>query len=164
VLLDAGVLPLPISRAEVGLETFWRAGPALRPVTDETYVQQQFVPEGRGLVPFAPVHVEQPYRTGRVPGDLIIRWKRRARLLAADSWAGLEIPLGEEVEAWRVEMLGGATVVRVLEATTPSALCTAAQQITDRGALLGPGDSLAVRIRQMSAIGPGTPATLTLNF
>jgi hypothetical protein len=55
-------------------------------------------------------------------------------------------------------------VVRVLEGTTPSAFYTAAQQIADRGALLGPGDSLAVRIRQMSAFGRGTPATLTLNF
>jgi hypothetical protein len=164
VLLDAGVVPLPVNRAELGLGAYFRAGPASRPVSDDTYVQSEFTPEGRGLIPFTPVHVEQPFRTGRVPGDLTIRWTRRSRLLAADSWTGLEIPLGEESEGWRVEVLDGATFLRVLEASAPSVSYTGAQQLADRGALLGPGDGLAVRIQQISTFGPGTPATVTLQF
>ena len=42
---------------------------------------------------------------------------------------------------------------------------TAAQQIADCGALLGPGDTLDVRIFQLSAlVGRGAPASVTLEF
>ncbi len=42
---------------------------------------------------------------------------------------------------------------------------TAAQQTADWGALLGPGDSLAIRIFQLSAlVGRGAPKTVTLYF
>ena len=40
-------------------------------------------------------------------------------------------------------MLAGAGVVRTLGTTIPSATYTAAQQLADIGALLGPGDTLA---------------------
>jgi protein involved in polysaccharide export with SLBB domain len=40
-----------------------------------------------------------------------------------------------------------------------------ARQIADRGALLGPGDTLLVRIYQLSAlVGRGAPAGATLQF
>ena len=46
-----------------------------------------------------------------------------------------------------------------------SALYTAAQQITDWGTLLGPGDSLDLRIYQLSAlIGRGAMRSVTLSF
>ena len=42
---------------------------------------------------------------------------------------------------------------------------TAAQQTADWGALLGPGDTLDVRIFQLSAlVGRGAPASVTLEF
>jgi hypothetical protein len=45
------------------------------------------------------------------------------------------------------------------------ALYSAADQITDRGALLGPGNSLTIRIFQLSALlGRGAPRTVTLSF
>jgi hypothetical protein len=164
VVLDAGVVPLPITRSEVGLEAYWRAGPASKPHTDETFEQQKFTPEGRGLIPFSVVHVEQPHLRERVPGDLSLRWTRRARALAADSWEGLEIPLGEDAEAYAVEILDGAVVLRTLAASGPSVVYSGAMQIADLGAHLAPGDSLAVRITQLSAFGPGTPVTVTLQF
>ena len=75
------------------------------------------------------------------------------------------MPLGEELEAYEVEILDGAVVKRVLSAATTSALYTAAQQITDRGALLGPGDTLDIRIYQLSAlVGRGAPKPVTLTF
>ena len=99
----------------------------------------------------------------RTPGDLTIRWTRRSRALAADSWGGLEVPLGEELEAYEVEILDGATVKRVLSTTTTSAVYTAAQQTADWGAPLGPGDTLDIRIFQLSAlVGRGAPKTVTL--
>ena len=117
------------------------------------------------LVPFAPVHVEQPWRTARSPGDLTIRWMRRSRALVADAWEQVEVPLAEDLESYDVQILDGSTVKRTLTGTTISVLYTAAQQTADWGAPLGPGQTLAIRIYQLSnRLGRGTPASVTLQF
>ena len=73
--------------------------------------------------------------------------------------------LAEELEAYELEILDGATVKRVLSTATTSAIYTAAQQTADWGAPLGPGDNLTVRIFQLSAlVGRGAPKTVTLTF
>ena len=165
VVLDNSLASLPIAEADLSIPWNWRIGPASRPVSDETYVARTFMPSGAGLRSFSVAHVEQPWRRPRTPGDLTIRWTRRSRALAADSWGGLEVPLGEELEAYEVEILDGATVKRVLSATTTSAVYTAADQTADWGAQLGPGDSLAIRVFQLSAlVGRGAPKTVTLIF
>ncbi|MFN3577575.1 MAG: glycoside hydrolase TIM-barrel-like domain-containing protein, partial [Tabrizicola sp.] len=165
VVLDDSLASLPIAEADIGIPWNWRIGPASRPVSDETYVAQSFTPQAVGLRPFSVVHVEQPWRKPRTPGDLTIRWTRRSRALSADSWGGLEVPLGEELEAYEVEILDGATVKRVLNTTTTSAIYTAAQQTADWGAPLGPSDTLDLRISQLSAlVGRGAPKTVTLLF
>lgn len=165
VVLDDALASLPIAEADLGLPWNWRIGPASRSVSDETYVAASFTSEGAGLRPFSVAHVEQPWRRPRTPGDLTIRWTRRSRALAADSWGAVEVPLIEEVEAYEVEILDGATVKRVLSATNTSALYTAALQNTDWGGLLAPGDTLTVRISQLSAlIGRGAAKTVTLQL
>ena len=165
VVLDAAVTPLPISEGDLGLPWNWRIGPASRPVGDETYVATAFTPEGAGLRPFSVAHVEQPWRTARSLGDLTIRWTRRSRALAADTWSVGDVPLAEVSEDYEVEIRDGGTLKRTLTASTTSALYTAAQQTADWGALLGPGNSLQPRIYQLSAvIGRGTPRSVTLTF
>jgi hypothetical protein len=146
VVLDDSLATLPIAGADLGIPWNWRIGPASRSVSDETYVPQAFTPEGVGLRPFSVAHVEQPWRRPRTPGDLTIRWTRRSRALAADSWGGLEVPLGEELEAYEVEIVDGATVKWVLSTVTTSAVYKAAQQTADWGAPLGLGDTLDIRI------------------
>ena len=143
VVLDEALAPLPVPEAALGLEANWRFGPASKPVADRSYRQLGFTPEGVGLRPFSVAHVRQPWRTARAPGDLVIAWTRRSRALAADSWTAAEAPLAEEREAYEVEVLDGTSVVRTLATTTTSATYTAAQQLADFGALLGPGDTLA---------------------
>ena len=109
--------------------------------------------------------VEQPWRTVRSPGDLTIRWIRRSRALAADSWEAVEVPLAEDSEAYQVEIRDGVTVKRTLSSGTTSALYTTAQQIADWGAPLGPGSNLDIRIYQLSAlIGRGAARAVTLTF
>nr|WP_246588154.1 glycoside hydrolase TIM-barrel-like domain-containing protein [Paracoccus bogoriensis] len=66
VVLDSTLTPLPIALGNIGLPWNWRVGPATRPPSDETYVAQAFTPAGTGLRPFAPVHVEQPWRQARI--------------------------------------------------------------------------------------------------
>ena len=165
VVLDTAVATLPISEADLGLPWNWRIGPASRPVSDETFVATTFTPEGAGLRPFSVAHVEQPWRTGRSPGDLTIRWMRRSRSLAADTWGAGDVPLAEDSEAYEVEIRDGGAAKRTLTTMTTSALYTAAQQTADWGAPLGPGQSLAIRIYQLSAlIGRGAGRSLTLTF
>jgi hypothetical protein len=165
VVLDDALAPLPIPEAAIGLAANWRFGPASKPVADRSYRQLGFKAEGIGLRPFSVAHVRQPWRTAREPGDLVIAWTRRSRALAADSWTALEAPLAEEREAFEVEILDGPTVKRTLTGATTSAVYTAAQQTTDWGAPLGSGDSLTVRIFQLSAlVGRGAPSTITLTF
>ena len=165
VVLDTTLASLPIAEADLGIPWNWRIGPASRPVSDETYVAQAFTPAGVGLRPFSVAHVEQPWRTPRTAGDLTVRWTRRSRALSADSWGGLEVPLAEELEAYEVEILDGTAVTRVLSTTTTSAIYTAAQQTADWGGPLDPGDTLDLRIFQLSAlVGRGAPKTVTLTL
>ena len=165
VVLDDSLASLPSAEADLGIPWNWRVGPASRSVGDETYVAQAFAPAGIGLRPFSVAHVAQPWRTPHSPGDFTIRWTRRSRALAADSWGAVEVPLAEESETYEVEILDGAAVKRALSTATASAIYTAAQQTADWGALLGPGDTLDIRIYQLSAlIGRGAAKTITLTF
>jgi len=64
-----------------------------------------------------------------------------------------------------VEILDGATRKRTLQVATTSVLYAAAQQTADWGAPLGPGQSLTIRIFQLSAlIGRGAGRSVTLTF
>ncbi|MCA3449708.1 MAG: glycoside hydrolase TIM-barrel-like domain-containing protein, partial [Rhodobacter sp.] len=165
VVLDSAIAPLPIAEADLGLPWNWRIGPAARAVSDASYTALAFTPAGRGLVPFSPVHVAQPWRTARGPGDLTIHWTRRSRALVADAWEQVEVPLAEDLESYDVQILDGAVVKRTLTSTTTSVLYTAAQQTADWGAPFGPGQTLAIRIYQLSnRLGRGDPAIVTLQF
>ena len=64
-----------------------------------------------------------------------------------------------------MQILDGAAVKRTLTSSTTSALYTAALQTADWGAPLGPGETLAIRIYQLSnRLGRGTPAIVTMQF
>jgi hypothetical protein len=165
VVLDSALAPLPIAEADLGLPWNWRIGPAARAISDDSYTALAFTPAGRGLVPFAPVHVAQPWRTARSPGDLTLRWTRRSRALVADAWEQVEVPVAEDLESYDVQILDGAAVKRTLTSTTTSVFYTAAQQTADWGAPFGPGQTLAIRIYQLSnRLGRGDPAAVTLQF
>lgn len=104
-------------------------------------------------------------RAARNPGDLILRWTRRSRALVADAWEQVEVPLAEDSESYDIQIIDGALVKRTLTSITTSVLYTAAQQTADWGTPLGPGQTLAIRIYQLSnRLGRGTPATVTLLF
>jgi hypothetical protein len=101
----------------------------------------------------------------RSPGDLTIRWTRRSRALVADAWEQVEVPLAEDLESYDVQILDGAAVKRTLTSTTTSVLYTAAQQTADWGAPFGPGQTLTIRICQLSnRLGRGDPAAAILQF
>jgi len=144
VVLDEALVRADLALAERGLPLTWRAAPAGGPASGPS--MSQAVETWRGLAarPWSPAHL----RARAQGGDTVVTWIRRARL-AGDGWDA-EVPLGEEREVYRVEILDGETVMRTDETTTPSFTYTAAQRAVDFPA--GPTGVLAVRVAQGSAL------------
>lgn len=121
---------------------------------DATAVPLTVTPGKTALRPLAPVHVAAL----RKSDGIHFTWIRRART-GGDNWS-LEVPLGEESEAYTLEVLSGASVVRTLACSSPSALYASADEIADFGATQ---TSLRIRVAQMSAsVGAGYAADVTL--
>lgn len=116
---------------------------------------QLFSNSGEGLRPPAPVHP----RGVRSGDDIALSWVRRTRLLTPGLGGG-PVPLGEEAEAWEVDILSGASVVRTIASAAPAAAYSAAEQTVDG---LTPGDPVSGNIYQVSgARGRGHPLAFTV--
>jgi hypothetical protein len=155
VLLDRHIVTLAR-----GLETLERSMQlrviaADRDHGDPAAVALTATPHATALRPFSPVHLHAMRDTAGVH----ISWIRRTRR-EGDPWLPGDVPLGEEREAYSLDVLSGANVVRSLEVTQPSALYAAADEIADFGA---PQASLSVRVAQLSsAVGRGVAAEAVL--
>ncbi len=151
VVLDATVIELVRGIELLDRTMQLRVVAADRSHGDPTAVARTATPQATALRPLAPVHL----RARRSAAGVALSWVRRTRR-DGDSWATADVPLGEDSEAYAVEILLGATVVRSLAATQPSALYAAADELADFGT---PQASLAVRIAQLSAtVGRGFAA------
>jgi len=83
-------------------------------------------------------------------GQTTLNWTRRTRI-GADSWAGLDVPLGEETEQYRVQLWSDGAVIAEYE-TAMSSLMLPSLENAD-----------VVSISQASrAFGWGGVATLSL--
>jgi hypothetical protein len=70
----------------------------------------------------------------RAAGDLQISWIRRTRT-GGDNWELPEVPLGEDAEAYEIDILDGGVVKRTISASTPSAVYASVDQIADFGSV-----------------------------
>jgi hypothetical protein len=121
---------------------------------DATAVALTVTPVATALKPWAPVQL----RARREADGVHITWIRRSRL-DGDGW-GIEVPLGEGIEAYRLDIFADAVVVRTLDVATSQALYAIADEIADFGA---PQATLHVRVAQLSAtVGAGHAADQTL--
>ncbi|WP_269713891.1 baseplate multidomain protein megatron [Caulobacter sp. NIBR2454] len=139
VMLDEALVRLEVFEAELGLPLIWRAAPAGGPPGGLAMTQAEFAWRGAALRPWAPAHL----RARRVGEDVVVSWVRCART-GGDGWDGFEVPLGEEVERYRVQVVVGGAVVRTVEAAAPGWIYSAAMRATD-GAGAG-----TVRVSQLS--------------
>lgn len=159
VLIDDRTPASTVSEDLRGLELAWRAGPASRPRNDPTYAARLATIGARGLMPLAPVRLDA--RRDPATGDVALRWIRRTRI-GGDDFDAREVRLGEEREAYEVEVLSGGDAVRVIGVDAPSATYAAGDQIADFGALPA---TLEIAVRQLSAVvGPGLPSRATFEF
>jgi hypothetical protein len=142
VLLDSQIVPLLRGLDMIGRPQVFRFVAADHNHGDPIAVELSATPTSTGLRPFSPVHL-RARRSGA--GVAISRIRRTRR--DGDAWDG-EVPLGEESEAYAVDILSGATVVRTLTANAPSVLYAAAEELADFGAAQ---TTLSVRVAQLSA-------------
>jgi hypothetical protein len=153
VLLDAAVKLLDLSMAERGAAQNW----ILEPMGLVTDLSGPHVFAGglRAETPLSPVHLKA-VRTEA--GDLALSWIRRGRT-DADAWSDGDIPLDEETERYRVEILDGEVLRRAVEVTEPRLIYAADVEIADFGA---EQESLKVRIRQLGRMAAGIPTEATI--
>ena len=117
---------------------------------DPLNLQLAFTPSGRGLRPYSPAQLRGVPQPG---GDILLTWLRRTRASSGDSWVLVEVPLAETTEAYDLEILNGAAVVRAVSGiATPSFLYTTAMMVADLG---GPVSTLRIRVYQIGALGRG---------
>ena len=89
-----------------------------------------------------------------------ITWIRRGRL-DADTWEGVDIPLGEESEQYRLRVLRDGQEVMEFTTTSPQGVISNAQITTHD---LDPQDRhISIEVAQISnAYGPGIAAVLEM--
>ena len=162
VVLEPGsVVPLNLDSELAATRLLYRWGPAQYPASDETFIEGHHQGTRRGLRPYAPCDVR--LRRIAATDDLVIGWKRRARL-QGDDWEREEVPLVEESEKYRLRLLwAGGAVARTVILTAPSYTWTAAEQMADFGALRR---TVRLRIEQYGAAygGWGTPLEDTITM
>ncbi len=156
VTLNDNLLELPADLGDVGLSFTWHARPAGADASGGTSVVQTIT--GRGIMPFAPVHLAAVKDSAT--NDLILSWIRRDRDPSADSWE-FEPPLSESVEAWEIDILDGAIVKRTLTSATTSVTYSAADQISDFGS--APLTSVTFQVFQIGTLGRGDGRTATMS-
>lgn len=154
VLLDAGVAQIDLPEAARGLLRHFRIGPAGRGYDNPAAVARAEAFDGIGLRPYRPVHL----RARAVAGDMQFGWVRRSRI-DGDSWQSLEVPLGEETEAYLLRLSQGGNLLREITVNSPNWVWTAAMRATDAPA---PGEVVAEVAQLSQRFGPGPAARLVL--
>ncbi|VAV95962.1 Gene Transfer Agent host specificity protein [hydrothermal vent metagenome] len=157
VLLDGAVRQIPATADDQGRERLMRIGPGHLDHADPAFVEFSHAASGISLRPLNPVHL----KVKPVTGGVQLSWVRRTRI-DGDSWALLEVPLGEEVEEYAIEIMDGQTLVRIMSANQPLAIYSDVEREADFGLPLP--STLTFRVAQISAIyGPGTYQEKTFN-
>jgi hypothetical protein len=155
VLINERIAPLENDLSRAGQAIAYRLSPPGRDHADAMAVSFSAVPGLVALKPYAPVHAS----ARRGASGVTISFLRRTRI-DGDNWDLPDVPLGEEREAYEVEIYAGAVLKRRLSASTVSVLYTSSQETADFGT---PQTSLSLQIRQLSvAAGTGEALTVTM--
>lgn len=156
VLLDDQIVPIARGLDELGRPASLRLVASGYPHDDLSALALQVTPSPVVLKPLAPVHV----KAVRGPDGIQLSWIRRTRR-DGDGWSA-EVPLGEDFEAYEVDVTDGGDVVRTLASHAPQVLYPAAEELADFGA---PQATLQVVVHQLSGtVGRGFPRAATLSI
>ena len=117
VLLHAGIDQLPMSEENRTAQRTYRFGPSGRAYNHPAYREEIRDFSARGLRPLSPCHL----RWHETEEGWKITWVRRGRF-DADTWKGIDIPLGEESELYRLRVLRDGQEVMEFTTTSPQAV------------------------------------------
>ncbi len=157
VLLDASLIANARGVDLLGRSFRYRVGASTHDVGSPFMSEFETTAGAVSLRPRSPVHLT----ANRTGAGIAITWIRRTRT-GGDSWDALEVPLGEERERYRIEILDGESAVRAIETDEPSAIYAAADELTDFGSAQS---TLSLSVMQLSAVagaGFAQNATLTI--
>ena len=153
-LSTAGTIRPPLEQSDIGISYFYRAVSIGRRFDSTT--SDSIASTAVGLRPLSGVNV----RGGRQHNDHYhVSWDRRTRI--DGGWrSNVDVPLGEAIEAYEVDILDGVNVVRTFRVSTPYIDYSGAQQTADFGSHQA---SISIVIYQMSsAVGRGFPRAATV--
>ncbi len=156
VLFNAAVVQAVVSLSDAGLASTWRIGPQQLDHGHDAYVELALAGSLKALRPLAPVRLVGSASASGID----LTWTRQSRN-GADSWDLSEIPLGEDIERYRVTILDGTTVKREVEIDEASYLYSAAAMAADFG---GVPPFFTTRVAQLSAtFGAGSATERPIN-
>lgn len=153
LLRPAGMRRIPTESSQLNVPSYVKAVTFNRPLS--TAEAEQFTDTGVALKPFAPVDL----RVSRDAGsNATITWSRRTRLSFRFLSPGVDVPIGEAIELYDVEIwdAGFTTLKRTVAGlTTATTVYSAADQVADFGSVPA---VIYTRIYQRSAVvGRGYP-------
>jgi hypothetical protein len=154
VVLDNALFPVAQGLSNLGQTLRFRVGPASRDHADAAVTEITTSVTAKALMPYPPVQASA-MRNG---SGVTIDFTRRSRI-DSDAWEPVDVPLGEEREAYDIVIAtpGGS---RLLSPASPTALYAAADEIADFGAQQ---TALGLQIYQTSAtVGRGFPLAVTV--
>lgn len=154
LLEDPDVVRIGSDIATLNVVRQWRGLTVGQPI--DAVESINFAYRGVNLMPLAPANL----RGSLSGGTWVIEWSPRTRLQGSLWKTGIALPVGEEVEFYRIQIMDGDVVVRNMTSNTSTIDYTLEQQIED----FGVGVSVVeVIVRQISAIvGAGYPASAVL--
>ena len=156
VLLNDAVVQPNVSLTEAGLTTTWRLGPQNLDHGHSSFVEFEFTCGLRALRPLAPVQLKNATDATGVS----LNWIRSTRV-NGDSWELSEVPLGEDSELYKLDILNGTNVVRSVMMAVPNYLYAMADMTADFGSV---PSSFNMQVSQVSeAFGSGAILERTIN-
>jgi GTA TIM-barrel-like domain/Putative phage tail protein/Glycine zipper len=151
VILDGAIVDLAAGTEFLNRQIKYRLSPEGRDHADPLAVSFQATAGSSALLPLSPRRLS----ARREIAGVRLSWLRRTRS-GGDNWEVSEVPLGEENEAYSVEILNGSISKRLMYSNVPSVLYPIADESADFGVTQ---THLRFRVRQTSlAVGSGHQA------
>lgn len=155
VLLDGTPAQIDLTSAQRRIARHYRIGPARRAYDDPSYSYLIEAFDGNGLRPYAPAHLRLNMLSN---GDVRANWIRRTRV-EGDSWELPDVPLGEDQESYRIQVLDQGAVVREVMSAVPEWIYSQADQTAD-----AVSPTAQIEVAQVSdRYGPGLTSKIRLD-
>ncbi len=155
ILFDGALAQIDLPSTLRGVDRRYRIGPASKPVDHAAFIEIHHTATSVGLRPYAPAHLRS---NPDGAGGYTMSWVRRSRI-DGDNWELPDVPLGETVESYRVQVLKDGGVRREETVSAPSFNYDAAMQATD-----GVTVPFSVDVAQISdRFGFGATARIVIN-